>query len=55
MNEVVEPLDEGLMSPDDFRAFVFENPVRLHTAANVSFFDGTVVEEDVRRVIASES
>jgi len=55
MHEVVEPLDEGLMSPDDFRAFVFENPVRLHAAANPSFFEGTVVEEDVRRLLASES
>jgi predicted TIM-barrel fold metal-dependent hydrolase len=55
MDEVVEPLDEGLMSRDDFRAFVFENPVRLHTAANASFFEGTVVEQDVRRLLASES
>ena len=50
--EVVEPLDKGLMTEDDFRAFVFENPARLLTAANPDFFRDTIVEEEVKGMLA---
>lgn len=36
-------VEEGLLAPADFRAFVFDNPVRMYTAANPRFFDGTPV------------
>jgi hypothetical protein len=39
LEEVHEPIDD-----DDLRDFVFANPVRLWTAGNPRFFDGTVVE-----------
>jgi len=52
--EVLEPLDEGLMTEDDFRAFVFENPARLLTSANPDFFRGTIVEDDVKRLFATD-
>jgi hypothetical protein len=44
LEEVVEPLDRGLIEADDLRDFVFTNPVRLWTATNPAFFAGTVVE-----------
>jgi predicted TIM-barrel fold metal-dependent hydrolase len=45
--EAYEGVEHGLMSQDDFRAFVFENPVDLWTAGNPDFFKGTVVEAAV--------
>jgi predicted TIM-barrel fold metal-dependent hydrolase len=46
--EVYEPVEEGWLSPDQFRGFVFEHAVRFHTEANPRFFDGTAIEADVR-------
>lgn len=46
--EALEPLEEGLMSPGDFRDFVFGNPVRFYTDTNPGFFEGTVVAEAAR-------
>jgi len=45
LEEVFEPLDDGLIDADDLRDFVFTNPVRLWTATNPAFFGGTVVEQ----------
>jgi len=36
------------MRPDDFRDFMFANPVRLHAGMNPEFFAGTRVEQAVR-------
>ncbi len=51
MNEVLveayELVTDEVVSTDDFRAFTFENPVSLHTAANRDFFVGTVCEKAV--------
>jgi predicted TIM-barrel fold metal-dependent hydrolase len=56
MSEVVEEawemVDHELITEDDFRDFVFANPVRLYTGGNPSFFDGTTVETAVRDFIA---
>ena len=48
--EFTEPLaetwdlvEQGVISAQDFRAFVFENPVRFYTEANPRFFEGTEV------------
>ncbi len=52
MNEVIveafELLEDGVIDAADFRAFTFENPIRLHTAANPDFFTGTVCEQAAR-------
>lgn len=40
-----ELVDVGLLSQHGYRAFVFEDPVRLHTDMNPTFFDGTRVEQ----------
>jgi hypothetical protein len=43
--EAHELVDEELLSEDDFRDFVFGNPVRLWGSADPDFFKGTVIEK----------
>ena len=43
MDEAHGLVEEGLITEDDFRAFVFENPFRMYTAINPEFFAGTVI------------
>ena len=50
MPEFTEPLaetwdlvEQGVISPQDFKAFVFGNPLRFYTEANPRFFEGTEV------------
>ncbi len=54
MNEVLveafELVTDKVLDADDFRAFTFENPVSLHTAANKDFFHGTVLEQAVAAI-----
>ena len=45
-----ELFERGLLPEDDYRAFVFENPARLHLEMNPHFFDGTCVEDAVREL-----
>ena len=45
--EAYEAVEQGLITGDDFRDFVFTNPVGLWTAVNPDFFKGTKVEEAV--------
>ena len=45
-------VDEGLMTERDFADFTFSNPVRLHTAVNPQFFDGTAVAGAVHTLVA---
>jgi hypothetical protein len=40
------------MKEDQFRAFVFDNPVRLWTGMNPGFFAGTSVKDEAARVRA---
>ncbi len=46
-------VDAGLLAEQDYGRFVFEYPVQLHTDMNPAFFEGTVVEDAVRRLIGS--
>ncbi len=43
--EAHELVENGLITPNDFRDFVFANAVRLWTAGNPGFFKGTRVEK----------
>ena len=52
LEEAYELVEHGLVTPDDLREFLFENPVRLHTALNPDFFTGTVVEGAVAKLAA---
>ncbi len=53
--EAYEAVEEGLITSNDFRGFVFTNPVALWTAVNPDFFKGTRVEEAVMEALSSES
>ena len=55
LEEAYELVERGLITPDDFREFVFTNAVRLHTALNPNFFKGTVVEEAVAQLAVPPS
>jgi predicted TIM-barrel fold metal-dependent hydrolase len=49
--EVHEPVEEGWLTEEQFRAFVFEHAVRFHTDANPNFFNGTAVEAAARELV----
>jgi hypothetical protein len=42
------------MSPEDFRRFALENPVRLHGGMNKDFFKGTRVEAEAKTILTAE-
>ncbi len=51
-----ELLDQkGLVTPEQFRDFVFTNPVRLHAGMNPDFFVGTRVENAAKKLVDSGS
>lgn len=52
--EAHELVERGVIGPEEFREFMFLNPVRLHGGANPHFFDGTVVAEEAARAIAAD-
>jgi hypothetical protein len=52
VEEAHELVDKGVLSAEDFRDFVFTNPVTLWTAMNPDFFKGTVVEGEVQKLMA---
>jgi len=52
--EAYELVDEGLIDQRDFRDFVFVNPVRAKADVNPDFFKGTIVEQDVARLLGEK-
>lgn len=50
--EAYEAVEHGLMTPEQFRAFTFDNPVKLHATGNPEFFRGTTVEREAAAVLA---
>ena len=55
LEEVYEPVEEGLLDPADLRAFVFTNPVRLWASTNPRFFAGTAVEQAAAAVLSADA
>ena len=51
--EAYELVEEGLINEDDFRDFVFANPIKLWAGNNKHFFKGTAVERDVAKLLTS--
>lgn len=45
--EAWELVDDGLVDRGDFRAFVFDNAVRLWTSTNSKFFDHTTISAEI--------
>jgi predicted TIM-barrel fold metal-dependent hydrolase len=52
--EAFELVERGLMTEDQFRELTFLNPVRLHGAANPSFFAGTGCETAAAEALRRE-
>jgi predicted TIM-barrel fold metal-dependent hydrolase len=53
--EAHELVEHGVIGPEEFREFIFLNPVRLHGGANPHFFDGTVVAEAAAQALAGDA
>lgn len=51
--EAYEFVENGLMTEDDFRDFLFTNPVRFWGEANPNFFKNTSVEKEAAALLAS--
>jgi predicted TIM-barrel fold metal-dependent hydrolase len=49
--EAYELVEDGLITPDDFRDFAFANAVRLWGTQNPRFFEGTVVAKAAAAVL----
>ena len=54
LGEAYEGVEDGVLSQDDFRDFVFANPVRLWTSMNPDFFAGTAIESQVRACVTQD-
>lgn len=52
--EAYELVEEGHITEDDFRDFVFSNAVRLWGTQNPNFFNGTVVAKQAAAVLAAQ-
>jgi predicted TIM-barrel fold metal-dependent hydrolase len=52
MEQTCELVEDGILSPEDFRKFTFTNVARMYTSMNPDFFKGTAVESAVAREIA---
>jgi hypothetical protein len=53
--EAHELVERGLIGADDFREFVFTNPVRFYTSVNPRFFEGTRCEDAAARLLAEDA
>ena len=54
VEEVYELLEHGHVGEDDFRDFTFANPARLYAGTNPDFYQGTRVESEVARLLATD-
>lgn len=48
--EAYEHIEHGWMEPEQFRAFMCDNTIRMYRSANADFFKGTRVEEYAAKV-----
>ena len=55
LEEAFELVEDGLIEEDDFRDFMFTNPVTLHARGNPAFFKGTIVEDAVDKLLIEEA
>ena len=53
LQEAWELVEHEMIDEVDFRAFTCENIARLHGGMNPDFFKGTVVEQDVARILGT--
>ena len=50
LHEAYELVEHEVITPEQFKAFVFSNPAHLHLGMNPDFFTGTIVEDDVNKL-----
>jgi predicted TIM-barrel fold metal-dependent hydrolase len=55
LEELYEPVDDGLLDLADLRRFVFTDPARLWRSVNPDFFVGTAVEDAVKAIGGDEN
>ncbi len=53
LEEAYELVERGLLDDDEFRDFTFVHPATLHAGMNADFFKGTVVEDEVAKLLDS--
>ncbi len=53
--EAYELVEDGHITEDNFRDFVFANSVRLWGTQNPDFFEGTVVAKEAKAVLAAQA
>jgi hypothetical protein len=53
LKEACGPVDEGRITREDLRDFLFTNPVQFFGEANPNFFKGTSVEGAAEKLLAS--
>jgi predicted TIM-barrel fold metal-dependent hydrolase len=51
--EAYELVEDRVINEEDFRDFVFINPIKLWAGSNRNFFKGTVIENDAAKVLAN--
>jgi hypothetical protein len=51
LEEAYELAEHGEITHEDFREFVFTNPLRLHMAMNPRFFEGTAIASAARQAV----
>ena len=55
LDEAYELVEQELLTPEDFRDFVFTNPTTLYASLNRDFFKGTVVEAAVDELFTARN
>jgi predicted TIM-barrel fold metal-dependent hydrolase len=53
VEEAYEMVEHNRISEEDFRDFVFANPVSFYASLNAEFFKGTVVETEAEQALAA--
>jgi len=53
--EAYELVEHGLLNEDEFRDFAFANAARMWCSMNPNFFKGTIVEDEVAKLLGTET
>jgi hypothetical protein len=51
LEEAYELVEHEVITETDFRDFVFVNPVKMWAGMNPDFFQGTVVEQEAKKLM----
>lgn len=55
VNPSYDLVEDGIITQEDFRDFVYVNPVMMHAEMNPDFFKGTAVESAVDKLLAEKA